>query len=86
MAHFYILLATLETAQVFANGNEQKPVRFPAGQNECFHTAKPSFYLPAVTASITGIITLHFASKAVYQRETPLAPLCFVGKPVRPTK
>ena len=49
----HIPAATPETAQVFAHPHPQKPVRFPAGQSECFHPAKPSFYPPAVTAGIT---------------------------------
>ena len=50
---FYIPAATPETAQLFAHPYPQKPVRFPAGQSERFHPAKPSFYPPAVTAGIT---------------------------------
>ena len=38
---------------VFAHPHLQKPARFPAGQSERFHPAKPSFYLAAVTAGIT---------------------------------
>ena len=53
MAHFYIPAATSETAQVFAHPHSQKPARFPVGQSERFHPAKPSFYPPAVTAGIT---------------------------------
>ena len=49
----HIPAATLETAQFFAHPHSQKPARFPAGQNERFHPAKPSFYPPAVTAGIT---------------------------------
>ena len=49
----HIPAATLETAQVFAHPHPQKTVRFPAGQSECFHPAKPSFYPSAVTAGIT---------------------------------
>ena len=45
--------AAPETVQIFANPHLQKPSRFPAGQNECFHPAKPSFYPSAVTAGIT---------------------------------
>ena len=49
----HIPAATLETAQLFAHSHSQKPARFPAGQSECFHPAKPSFYPSAVTAGIT---------------------------------
>ncbi len=45
--------AAPETVQIFANPHLQKPSRFPAGQNECFNPAKPSFYPSAVTAGIT---------------------------------
>ena len=53
MQWIYIPAATSETVQCFAHSHSQKPVRFPAGQSECFHPAKPSFYPPAVTAGIT---------------------------------
>lgn len=49
----HIPAATPETAQYFAHSHPQKPVRFPAGQSECFHPAKPSFCPSAVTAGIT---------------------------------
>ena len=49
----YIPAAIPESAQFFAHPHSQKPARFPAGQSECFHPAKPSFYPPAVTAGIT---------------------------------
>lgn len=35
--------ATPETVQIFANPHLQKSARFPAGQSERFHLAKPSF-------------------------------------------
>ena len=44
--------ATLKTDQDFAHSHSQNPVRFPAGQNERFNPASPSFYPPAVTAGI----------------------------------
>ena len=37
----------------FCYSHSQKLVRFPAGQNERFHPAEPSFHPPAVTAGIT---------------------------------
>ena len=49
----HIPAATPETAQVFAHPHPQKPVRFPGGQSERFHPAKPSSYPSAVTAGIT---------------------------------
>ena len=49
----YIPAAIPESAQFFAHPHSQKPARFPAGQSEHFHPAKPSFYPPAVTAGIT---------------------------------
>lgn len=49
----HIPTATPETGSGFAHPHPQKPVRFPAGQSECFHPAKPSFYPSAVTAGIT---------------------------------
>ena len=49
----YIPAAIPESAQFFAHPHSQKPVRFPAGQSERFHPAKPSFCPSAVTAGIT---------------------------------
>lgn len=68
----HIPAATPETAQVFAHPHPQKPVRFPAGQSECFHPAKPSFYPPAVTAGITHY-TLQ--AKSCAKGGTPLETL-----------
>jgi hypothetical protein len=48
----YIPAATPETIQLFVPPL-QKPARFPVGQNECFHLAKPSLYPSAVTTGIT---------------------------------
>ncbi len=53
MQWIYIPAATSETVQCFAHSHSQKPVRFPAGQSECFHPAKPSFYPSVMTAGIT---------------------------------
>lgn len=63
MQWIYIPATTPETAQCFAHSHPQKPVRFPAGQNECFHPAKPSFYPSVVTAGITAGIT-HYTLQA----------------------
>ena len=79
----HIPAATLETAQFFAHPHSQKPARFPAGQNERFHPAKPSFYPPAVTAGITHY-TLQ--AKPCAKGASPLETPCFVGKSVRPTR
>lgn len=54
----FIPVATHEPARIFAHFRSQKSARFSAGQNECFHPAKHSFYPPAVTAGITHY-TLH---------------------------
>ena len=51
--NFISLLPLSKPARVFAHPHPQKTVRFPAGQSECFHPAKLSFYPPAVTAGIT---------------------------------
>lgn len=64
----HIPAATPETTQLFAYPHPQKPVRFPAGQSEYFHPAKPSFYPPAVTAGIT----LHFALQSRVPKGYPL--------------
>ena len=79
----HIPAATLETAQFFAHPHSQKPARFPAGQSERFHPAKPSFYPPAVTAGITHY-TLQ--AKPCAKGASPLETPCFVGKSVRPTR
>ena len=50
---FISLLPLPKPVQVFAHPHSPKPVRFPAGQSECFHPAKPSFCPSAVTAGIT---------------------------------
>ena len=77
----HIPAATPETTQLFAYPHPQKPVRFPAGQSEYFHPAKPSFYPPAVTAGITHYTLLR---KVVCQRGIPFGNPYFVGKLVQP--
>ena len=79
----YIPAAIPESAQFFAHPHSQKPARFPAGQSERFHPAKPSFYPPAVTAGITHY-TLQ--AKPCAKGRPPLETPCFVGKPVQPAK
>lgn len=61
--------------RLFAHSHSQKPVRFPAGQNECVHHATPSFYPPDVAAGITHYT---FVPKVVCQR-VPLWKPYFVG-------
>lgn len=71
----HIPAATLETAQFFAHPHSQKPARFPAGQNERFHPAKPSFYPPAVTAGITHYtLQAKPCAKGASPLETPVLP------------
>ena len=77
----HIPAVTPETTQLFAYPHLQKSVRFPAGQSECFHLAKPSFYPSAVTAGITHY-TLR--CKVVCQRGIPFGNPYFVGKLVQP--
>ena len=64
-------LPLVKSNRLFAYLHSQKPVRFPAGQNECFHMAKPSFYPSAVAAGITHYT---FVPKVVCQRGTLWKP------------
>ena len=52
-ASLYTRCHSMKADRLFAHCHSQKPVRFPAEQNECVHHATPSFCPSAVAAGIT---------------------------------